>query len=450
MMNRFTPGLVALALAAGCAAPHSGSPPYVPPSLEAAAPVPPRSGPLRLEDCVRIALARSRTVRMADRRILIARDRSSESLASILPKLGVTGRYEARNNDPGATLGGAPVITGERRVGSASASLLVPIYDFGVSWNRWDASRLQEDRVTLDAAGARLRVTLDVTLAWFRVLEARKIREVVEESLQAIDRQLEVARDARAQGLVAANDVLAAEVQQADRRQQLLMAENNEKLAGAVLNRFLGERLEAPVEIAEAEDPEPWRGSYEAALRAALDNRPDLASLRKGIEAAQAMWRSTRDGFFPRIYAYADYRWISDDFVLNHDWLDGGLLVEVPLFDGGATLAGMRRAEKEIEQAVDGNAESVDEAALSVMKAYLDLQSAAARIPVAKKAVELAEENLRVMRDLYAQAQVSSAEVLTEEDRLARARSGYFQARYECHEANARLVYETGGTLPGK
>lgn len=451
MKNRIPAVLFACALAAGCSTPESDRPRYVPPSLEAEAPaVRPAGGPLRLDDCLHIALERSRLIRMSDRRILIARDNTAEAVASLLPKLSVGGRYEVRNNDPGAVFGAAPVVAGERKVFSAGASLIVPIYDFGVSLNRWEAMRIHEDRAGVDAAGERQRVTLEVTLAFFRVLEARRVREVVDESLKAVDRQVKVAKDARDQGLVAANDVLAAEVQQADRRQQRLQAENNEKLATAVLNRLLGERLEAPTALAEAEDAKEWHGSYPQALRAALENRTDLASLRKGIEEAQATWRATRDGLFPRIYAYADYRYTSDKFVLNNDWADAGIAIDLPLFDGGATLARIRRGEREIENAVDMHEEQADEAALSVMKAYLDLQEAAARIPVAQKAVELGEENLRVMRDLYEKGQVSSAEVLTEEDRLARARSAYFQSRYGLHEATARLAYETGGSLPNE
>ncbi len=439
--------MLALGAIAGCATPHGDDPVYRPPSVargERPAPPAETARALTLRAAIREALGSSRGLRSADRRILIARDRGDEMLAMLLPRVSAQGRFDARGSDPGAVFNGVAAITGEKRGVTGSLNVLVPIYDFGVSFNRLQAARLEEDRAGHEAADARLRLELDVALGFFRVLEARGILEVVEGSLESVTRQVGAAREARAQGLAAANDVIAAETQEAERRQQLLTARNNVRIAEAVLNRLLGRDLAAAVVLEDPGEPGPPSPPQGTELADALDRRPDLAALRTDIASSQARWRSTRDGLFPRIYAFGAWNLTTDDFVLHKSWISGGFGIEVPLFDGGATFAGIRRAGREIEQAVDRNAEGTDDAALSVMKAMLDVEESLARVPVAGKVVELAGENLRVTRDMYSQGLATGTDVLLEEDRLARARSGALQARYAVHAAQARLRFESG------
>lgn len=89
--------------------------------------------------------------------------------------------------------------------------------------------------------------------------------------------------------------------------------------------------------------------------------------------------------------------------------------------------------------------EQIDDVLLDVRQAYLDQSAAAERIPVARKAIELAAENLRIVRDQYGQGLVTSVDVLIEEDRLSRARSNYYRALYAYHQAQARLTNALGG-----
>jgi outer membrane protein TolC len=405
---------------------------------------------LSLEECIEAALRNHRGVRIADRRILIARDRVDEKLGLLLPKLAAETRYEARNNDRGSTFGGNTFVTGDQAVATAKVSLLVPIYDFGGALNEREAAVLEVDVAGFAAARTRQDLTLAVSQAYYRVLEAIRIRGVVDESLKVVTRQVEIARDFRAQGIVAASDVLTAEVQEAERRQELIRASNNVELAKATLNRLMGRSVDAPLELRDVLEAAPWKGSFEGTLRLAIEARPDLAALKKQIEIARAEFRATRSGFLPKVYAFADYNHSTDDFLLNQDWLVGGVVLQVPLFDGGSTMAKLRQREKEAAEAVDLHDERVDDIVLGLKQNYLLVREAAERVPVARKAIDLGEENLRVVRDQYTQGLLTSADVLTEEDRLSRARTNYFRSLYEYHTAFAGLVHVAGATPPEK
>lgn len=497
-------GFWLLALALGGCTPFRDAPTYRPQALQRARPSPqpqdaspPRDDtnpdaerqPMTLDDCVRTALGKNRTVTIADRRVLIARDRVSEAVARTLPQLAVEGRFTSRNNDSGiqrspaslgnqlrgafahatanrlleatgfdpaqsgatgsASGGGFSGTFGERDVWTAKASLLVPIYDFGRSEYTRQAEEGRVDVAHHDAVRERQNLIFAVSQAYYRVLEAQKIKTVVEESIRVVQRQLEIARDFLSQGLVAANDVLAAEVQLAQRQQELIQAENNTQLAIATLNRLMGVDVTQSTEVVDALEVEPWQGRFTDALMLAIQERPDLASLRRQIEIARDEYRATRaDGTAPRIYGFADYNWSSDEFLLNNEWLSGGIAVQIPIFDGGVTIARLKRQHKEIAEQVDRHDEKVDDIVLDIKQAYLNVRESAERIPVARKSVDLARENLRIVRDQYGQGLLTSADVLTEEDRLARTRTNYFQALYDYHESYARLANNIGAEPP--
>lgn len=57
-------------------------------------------------------------------------------------------------------------------------------------------------------------------------------------------------------------------------------------------------------------------------------------------------------------------------------------------------------------------------------------------------------ENLRIVRDQYGEGLLTSADILIEEDRLARSRSNYFRSLYDYHESYARLINAVGAEPP--
>ncbi len=454
--------LLLLAIAgAGCAAPFEGAMPYRPASVrdstedgfarpsvtgpEAASEGETPPHPLTLADCVALALERRRTVRIADRRVLIAQDRLLEAKATVFPKITLEERYSARVNDPGGSFGGSGTVTGRREVSFTKLSLLVPIYDFGVSSNTRDALRRNIEAEGFRSVRAREALTFDVTLAYYRVLEAQQIREIVADSIGVIEEQRRIAQDFLAQGLVARNDVLTADVQLSQRRQDLIRAEGNVALAVATLNRQMGLDVDAATELSGEGEADLWNGSYYGVLRRAIDARADLHALRSQIAAAQAEYKAVSAGRAPRLYAFGDFNYSTDDFLLHQQWMSGGVVLEFPLFDGGVTLARLKRKHKEIAESIDVHDETVDDIVLDVKAAWLAVRDAAGRMPVAREEIRLAEENLRIVRDQYREGLLTSADVLFEENRLSVSKSGYQTARYDYHEAYARMVHAIGG-----
>lgn len=460
-MSRRALGAAFVLAAASCGAPYADRIPYRPPAAERAAeaaraessgeaapPSPLPEAPLGLEQCVSTAIENNRRVAIRDRRILIERDRADEAFRRILPRVSGDLRGTFRNNDVGFRFDERSGVTGDKDVGTASVDLIVPIYDFGGVGNAEAAALHGAAAAEFDALRERQDLRRDVGLAYYRVLETRKIAGVVEESLSLVLRQLATSTDFHEEGLVARNDVLAVEVEAAERRQDLLRANRNIDLAVATLNRLMGVDVTARTRVVDVFETPPWEGTFEKTLLAALDQRPDLDSLEEQIRRAQAEYLSDQaTGLRPKLYAFGSYERSTDDFLLNQEWLEGGIALEIPIFDGGVTYARLAREKKEIAELIDLRDDRVDDVVLELKRTFLAQKDAADRVPVARRSIELAEENLRIVRDQYAEGLLTSSDVLEEEERLARARSNYYRALYEYHMAFALLEHAAGGPL---
>ena len=78
------------------------------------------------------------------------------------------------------------------------------------------------------------------------------------------------------------------------------------------------------------------------------------------------------------------------------------------------------------------------------LRAELDLEEAEKNIPTTKKAVEQAEENLRVSRERYRAQVTTSTEVLDAQTLLSQARTNYHNALYDHNLAKAGLMRAVG------
>jgi outer membrane protein TolC len=86
----------------------------------------------------------------------------------------------------------------------------------------------------------------------------------------------------------------------------------------------------------------------------------------------------------------------------------------------------------------------VDGVSLEIRQAALELDTTEKNIPNTKKAVEQAEENLRVNQERYKAQVTTMTEVLDATTLLTQARVNYYTALIEHHVAKARLQRAMG------
>jgi outer membrane protein TolC len=402
---------------------------------------------MTLAEAIRAALENNRAVGIARRRIGIAEDRRREANSRYFPTMTVDAASADRDSEPVAQfpnpfgLGPKTIKTPQGNLYTATTrtALVLPLLDFGRTSNASEAAQYGVDAARLTSERTEQDIVLQVSQAYYRVLQALKIRGVVLDSIATVELQH---RDAKAffeQGLVANSDVLSAEVRLAERQQDLITAEANVQAAQAGLNRVLGRDLDSKLRLQDVSGRPPWNGNYDALVRTARESRGDLKAARLQMLSSEADLAATRAENWPRLNAYAEYDTNSTSFLLHKEWTVTGLTLSMTLFSGGAQSAAIERRQKELLDAQDQFLERQDNISLDVKQAYLAAGQTFDSVSVAEKNQQLAAENLRILRDRYSEGLVTSTEVLTAEDTSSRARSNYYQALYDYHTAIARL-----------
>ncbi|MBI4083028.1 MAG: TolC family protein [Candidatus Lambdaproteobacteria bacterium] len=394
---------------------------------------------LTLEQALRTAFASNRGLGIAQRRIEIARDVAAGADALGGPFVSAQINYSARNNDMATQSFGQTFKTADREDANAAVLLQMPVLDFGRNASAQHAARLGIGSAELASTRAREDLALAVKRAYYRVLEAEKLRSVVVESIALVEQQASQARDFLTQGLVARSDVLSVEVRLAERRQDLIRADVALKSASAALSRLLLADINRPLRLAEPPPPRQSQGEFARLRQAAIEQRGDLKALRLQVETAQVSVRAARAELYPQVSAFISYTHSSQSLLVNNEWATAGIGLKMNLYTAGAATAELARRDKLVLEAEDRYRDQEDNIVLELKQALLAAEQTADQLPVAAKGVELAEENLRIQRDRYAQGLVTITDVLIEDDNLSRARTGYFQAMYAYHSALAQL-----------
>ncbi len=403
---------------------------------------------LSLADAIRAALENNRSVGISRRRIGIAQDRLSEARSGDWPKVTFDGATAQRDVAPQVRFGSQIVPQGDVYTATTHTALVLPLTDFGRTYNAKEAAEFGVDVAQLNSNRTEQDIILQVSQAYYRVLQSQKIRQVVLDSIAAVQLQ---ERDAKAffeQGLVASSDVLSAEVRLAERQQDLIQAEANLQFAMATLNRVMGSDLNRNLQLKDVTSDPQWSGNYEALVQTARQTRSDLKAARLQMLSSEADLRAARADNFPRLNAYAAYDTNSTSIFVNKEWTTTGLTLSMTLFSGGAQSATISRRQKELLEAQDQFLERQDNISLDVKQAYLTVGQTYDSVRVAQKNQQLSAENLRIFRDRYTQGLVTSTDVLTAEDAASRARSNYYQALYDYHSALARLDNVIGQSKP--
>jgi len=440
--------LLLLSIAAG--GPAAGEPP--PASGSEAAP---RS--VTLEEAVRVALARSREIRLAGRDLRIAREERAKAGAGRLPRIDASGDYTALSEPPSIFLGSQEAQIADRNVYRARVTAEQTLYDFGRT-----SSRIRGAEARVEEAGFREERTrelqaFEAVSAYLSARRAEQLRKVAEESLETARAHRKVAGDLYDLGVVAKNDVLAADVLVANDEAALVTANNRVELSRSRLALAMGYPGDAAVSPAPGPIPVPAGEvpTLGESLDAAAANRREIRAAEATLRLEEARAEGALAEFAPTFFGQGGYSYESNEFNPNPNVFSAMVGGKVNLFAGGADRAERREALLAADRRREELELLRDRIALAVKRAHLAVLEAAGRAEAAEVAVARAEENLRIQEDRYREGLSISTEVLDAQTLLSRAKVDRENASFDLYEARFELLSARGellsrfGSLPG-
>jgi len=441
----------AAAIAAGCAQQRSTVPATVSaPSARLAradVAVGKPDGPLTLDECIGIALARNPDVAADAWQAEAAEARRTGAAGQRWPSLHVTGEYGRYLDDqrllPASGPGEAGVYSDD--IFSSDLVVKLPLYTGGRISSEIRAAELLRIAADRRLARTRSELVFNVSSVFYAILGQQRVieslqfsRNVLQEHRKHVDAMIAAQKAAKV-------DLLRTEVRLADIEQGLAKERSVLAIQRRVLTNLLGlDATAQPVAVngsleVPAEAVEPAADDAEA-----CEMRPDLRAAESELQAQAERLRAARAARLPAVSLQAAYggRWAPDGSA--GDVGKVGIGLDIPIFEGGRLAANIREEQARLGEAQERLRKLGLQVRLDVEAASLTIASSLERIQATNKAVEQAGESLRIEREKYELGKGSITDVLDAQAALLEAQTSQARALADYHTSVAQLKLATG------
>ncbi len=320
----------------------------------------------------------------------------------------------------------------------------VPIFSQLETDTKIAQARIGQEQADKQHEQVKQQVRLEVLRNYFGVLVAQAKKDVAAEGVKMAAADVRRIRDFFGKGLVVQSDLLAAEVQLAEFRQQQIQAASEVVMTSAALNTSLGLPIHTPCkvtgELAEKIFPVP---GVEDLVRSALNHRPDYARATLMVRSMEKRVRGALGQYLPKVDVFSTYGLSgqdlssgSSDFAigagLTYNFLDGSRSAKI-----GEARAAQSLAAAEQEHLAN-------QIRLEVVRAYEQFLSVRQRLDLAVEVVAQAREALRIVRDRYQEGLTTITEVLRAQTAFLRTRQNLLETRYEYYIRYAHVLMASG------
>jgi outer membrane protein TolC len=404
---------------------------------------------LTLQEAIQKGLQANLSVLVADSRVQEAQGARVRSLsAALLPRVSGETYANLQNRNLqafGISFPGLPKVVGPFSNYDFRFYAQENLLDLS-SYRTWKASERAVDASKLDYQDARdliIRVIADLCL---NAQSAQARSEAAQTRVTDSTTLYQLAKDKHDTGTATGVDVLRAEVQLANDKQALLVAQTQCKQALLTLARNLGMSPAIPIELAESLRYQPLtEPQAEAVVSLALLARPDYLSLASQRQELVEQQRANHARYFPKLSINGNYGELGRSVggVLGTGLIQGQM--DITLFDRDRSGEAQELASRlrSIDDQIADLRRGIDE---EIREALLNLDSAANQVAVAQQGQDLAQRELEMAQDRFKAGTTNNIEVVTAQDELARAQENYILAVSSHVDAKFALARAAGDT----
>ncbi|MGA3080279.1 MAG: TolC family protein [Terracidiphilus sp.] len=404
---------------------------------------------LTLQDAIQKALEANLSVLSAGTRVEEAGGTRTRRLsAALLPRVNAQTYANVQNRDLqafGISAPGFPDVVGP-----------FSNYDFRVyaqqnivdmeSRHELKASDRALDADKMDERDARDMIVRAIAVLYLNAQSAAARADSAQSRVTDSSALYKLAKDKHDAGTATGVDVLRAQVQLANDRQALLVAQNQTKQSLLALARNLGMSPGTPLELAEPLDFQPLRQpEIDTLVSAALLARADYLSFARQRDGLIEQQSANRARSLPRLSINGNFGEIGRSIggVKGTGLLQGQ--IDFTLFDRDRNGEAQELASrvKRIDDQIDDLRRGIEE---DIREALLNLDSAAEQVAVANEGKDLARRELEMAQDRFQQGTANNVEVVTAQDELARAEENYILAVSSHVDAKFALARAVGDT----
>lgn len=401
-----------------------------------------RAGDPQLTALIEEGLTNAPQVAVAVARIRRAEAEAQRIGAARLPNIGAEAEAGARRQSGSFGIPAQFLPGGWTDYGQASLS-------FGYDLDLWGRNRAalaaatsELRAATIDAAQARLVLSVSITAAYAELGRAHRERDNAEAVLTNRRATRDLVAQRERNGLDNRASLRLADVEVASAEQTLAGAEETILIRRNQLSALVGAGPDRGLTITRPPlSPSTPAGAPEGLTTDLLGRRPDIVAARERVEAAAAKIEQARAGFYPSINLRAliglQALGIGNLIDLQSVFGSVGPAISLPIFDGGGLKAQYRGAIAAYDEAVANYNQTVITAYQQVADAVTQRDAADKRLEAARAALAASEDALALLRQRYSAGLSSYLEVLASERGVQELRLAVI----------ALETYERGATL---
>lgn len=397
------------------------------------------------------------------KRSSIALDKASAQLEEArdrrLPDLKISGQYMRLNtptvsgplikamasgNDGGGQSEGEGIKVNQIALGMATAS--VPIYAGGKINNGIQAAKYLRKAAELDVEHQKDAVVENTIEAYYNLYKAQTYLDLVKEHLKTAQQRVVDFSNLEKNGLIPRNDLLNIQLQEKNMELSVLDAENNKKIANYNFDLMVGINEQTDVVVASDNNTLlPATETMDYYESAAMANRSDMKALEHRAQAAAYNTKVTKGAYLPTIAASGGYAAVDiHDALTVINAMNIGVGLSYNIADLYKNKAKVKQSVAQQEDLRLAQEELKDGVRLQTHKAYQDYLESVKKVEVLSRAIDLANENYKIVKNKYDNSLATATELLDADASKLQANVNYEFAKVDSKVAYQKLLLTTG------
>ncbi|MFW6217325.1 MAG: TolC family protein [Desulfohalobiaceae bacterium] len=422
-----------------------------------------KSIPLNLEQTVETGLERSPRIQGAEFGIKGSQAEVRSARGKFLPR--ATASYRRNYLESIRAIGPSDEDYMNQTQDTWTLSVVQTLFAGKTNLNSYQIAKIEEESSRVEKEAAERELIQEIQEQFLQLLKMREDRRSLEDTIE----RLKVSRDA-AQAFYERQmapfvEVLQAEVDLEDARQELSQVKNEETIHKTKLNRLLDYEAQRGIEYqGNLEDIDlEQEFQLENCLQKAKKQRTELEFVENNIKIAAKEKDIALGRLLPRVELEASYVDRTRDYdekgssmnprtgeeetydrdQQNQYW-SAGINVEWQFFSGGQQYYRSQSMEHEVYRLRKQYKDTVSQIATEVRSAYLRLQEARERVEASRKTLETAQENYEMQQERFKRRVSTLQDLLNAQDRLTRSDANHNQALLDYQLALAELYFAMG------
>jgi outer membrane protein len=383
-------------------------------SHDASAQPEPAARRVTIAQAVAIALQNNPDALSGDVEVKGAEASRAEARGGFGPKVQVDANAQGWDSNFQIHFGGGAFTVRDQFTWMAGVSLVQPLTPLFAIYDQYQIQNFGVDVASIRRAATRREVALRVIEGYYRLLEANRLSQVADASVEQLDAQLRQAQSLLSNGVIGKNDLLRASLALASAR------------------------------------PPSETPTLHSAEGLAMAQRLELRELDRRIDQAAKNVSFAKTKLLPQVNAVGNYTHTEGSPFQQMNAAYLGLFASWDVWDWGTTRAGIHEAESRLSLARLARKKAEDTVRLEARQAFVNATTEREALTVARAAVSQAEENFRIVTKRFENAAATSFDVVDAEALLTQARGQVETALYDLLIAQATLEKAMGAPLPGE